>query len=90
MTTLRDLYSDQYTAKRPDTAEFRALQEADLRNWEQVEAAMGKRFVERCLNQRLALEADLRYNDFREGFLLGASLLLELLWEAGKEHSTPF
>ena len=44
----------------------------------------------RAERKRLALEADLRYNDFREGFLLGASLLLELLWEAGKEHSTPF
>lgn len=79
MSILEKLYNGEYGVEQPKTPEFQALQERNVHFWEHIEEAVGKDYIDKKWDELCALEHMEDFNYFREGFRLGASLMLELL-----------
>ena len=79
MNILQDIYNGRYEPTRPNSPQYRALREKCYAYWDKVQEAMGDEFLDQFWNHEVEMEDEARFHDFREGFLLGASLILELL-----------
>lgn len=79
MNILETLYDGQYIPARPDTPEYRKLCEKSCTYWEQIQKIMGEDFLDAHWNCQVDLESAARLHDFREGFRLAVSLMLDLL-----------
>ena len=79
MNILETIYDGQYAPARPDSPEYRALRQKSLTYWEQIQKTMGEDFLDKHWNCQVDLESAARLHDFREGFRLAVTLMLELL-----------
>lgn len=77
MDMLKIIYLSEYIDKEPSTPAFTSLLQRDYSCWEETEKIMGAKFAEDHWYQRIALEQERRFYDFRQGFRLGLSLALE-------------
>ena len=78
MDILETLFNGEYEPPMLPEGELDAWLEQDYAFWEHIEALAGPEETETLWFQRGELEAALRLSGFREGFRLGASLLLAL------------
>ena len=79
MSILQDIYSEKYTpGKATDKLPF-SLRLKERAFWDAIEAGMGADFIERHWDGLCKVEHFRDYANFREGFRLGVSLMMELL-----------
>ena len=78
MSLLEEIFLNEYSIELPQTPEYRALREKGSRFWEYIEEKAGAECIEKYWNEFVDLEEAEHFHYFREGFLLGASLMLEL------------
>ena len=79
MSILQDIYNDEYT---PDDALKKMPFSLRLKErvfYDAVEEAMGEEFLERHWDSLCKIEHYKGFANFRAGFRLGVSLMLELL-----------
>ena len=79
MSILQDIYNENYTLADPETQMPVSMRNKERAFYNAVEEAMGADFMESHWNNLCKAEDFRRFNDFREGFRLGVSLMLELL-----------
>ena len=78
MSILETLFNGEYSAAEPKDYLPPALRKQECAFWEKIEETMGREFLEEnwdCLSQ---VEYIASVTRFREGFRLGAQLMLEL------------
>ena len=79
MSLLHDIYNDNYDPCKPlDKMPF-SLRLKERAFFDAVEMAMGAEFIERHWDGLCKIEQFKGYANFREGFRLGVSLMLEML-----------
>ena len=78
MSILEEIYNNNYSTDLPQTPEFRALREKAAKFWDYIEEKAGTECIEKYWNEFVDMEDAEHFHYFREGFLLGASLMLEL------------
>lgn len=79
---LKELYYGSYERRFVRTPEYNAAAEAMSKVWDAAEAKLGQETREALWNTAFDL-ADLEgYQDFRDGFRLGVSLMLEVFPQA--------
>lgn len=76
---LKELYEERFYANWQVTPEYQALADKEGELWEQVKPLIGRKMIDRLLDIQSDLAYQGNYEWFREGFRLGASLMLELL-----------
>ncbi len=79
MSILHDIYNEQYTPGDALGKMPFSLRLKERTFFDAVEEAMGEDFIERHWDGLCKVEAFRDYANFREGFRLGVSLMLELL-----------
>lgn len=79
MSILKKIYNEQYTPGNPQKKLPFSLRLKERAFYNAVEEAMGPEFIERHWDNLCKVEDFKRFHDFREGFRLGVSLMLELL-----------
>ena len=79
MSILRDIYNDNYTPADPTKKMPFSLRLKERAFYDAIEETMGTDFMERHWESLCKVEDFKRFNDFREGFRLGVSLMLEML-----------
>ncbi|MDE6932836.1 MAG: hypothetical protein K2P37_09150 [Oscillospiraceae bacterium] len=78
-SALKKIYEEKFYANWQITPEYRALSEKEQELWEQVKPLIGQKMIDRLMDSQSDISYQTNYEWFREGFLLGASLMLELL-----------
>ena len=79
MSILQDIYREKYTpGKAADKMPF-SLRLKNRAFWDALEEGMGEEFMERHREGLNKIEQFRDYANFREGFRLGVSLMMELL-----------
>ena len=79
---LRQIYNGSYyqtIAQRPAMPGYQEAVDAANEAWEKVAAAFGRREQTNITDAVMGALYFEQYNDFRNGFRLGVSLMLELL-----------
>ena len=79
MSILEKIYNQQYAPASPMKKMPFSLRLKERAFYEAVEEAMGEDFLERYWDGLCEVEDFKRFSDFREGFRLGVSLMLEML-----------
>lgn len=79
MDIFEDLYFGQYHVALPDSEKFRELQKQEVAFWDYIEKSVGEEYLAAHFDHRAQREGMIELHCFREGFRLGASLLLERL-----------
>lgn len=79
MRILQDIYTNQYSAIETQPKPPEKLRAEVYRLFEKMETEMGREFAEKYWNCMCEEEDFLNYANFREGFRLGVSLMMELL-----------
>lgn len=79
MNILQDIYNGLYEPAQPHSPEYLAMREKRYAYWDKVQEVMGEAFQDQFWIHEVKLEDEERFSDFREGFRLGVSLMLELL-----------
>ena len=79
MSILNDIYNCCYEVNRPPTADYRALCRELYEMWAQIEAAVGYELVDKLQSKEADLLELREERAFRDGFRLGAGLMVELL-----------
>lgn len=80
MSVLKDLYDGQFSVGVPKSLEYRAVRHKNIEEfWDEVEKALGNDVVEEKWKNLSIQEEMESYHYFRQGFRLGAALMLELL-----------
>lgn len=75
---LEELYCGTYERQFVRTPEYNAAAEAMTKVWDAAEAKLGQDAREELWNTASDLALLEGYNDFRDGFRLGVSLMLEV------------
>lgn len=75
---LEELYHGSYDRTFTRTAEYNAAAEAMTKVWDAAETKLGQDAREALWNTASDLALLEGYNDFRDGFRLGVSLMLEV------------
>lgn len=79
MSILHDIYNDGYDPCKPlDKMPF-SLRLKERAFYDAIEEAMGEDFIEKHWDNLVDVEDYKNYANFREGFRLGVSLMLELM-----------
>ena len=78
MSLLEEIFRNTYSIELPQTPEYQALREKGNRFWEYIEERAGEKKKKKYWDDFADMEAAGHFHYFREGFLLGASLMLEL------------
>ena len=78
---LEDIYCGKYSHKFNPTPEYRKAVSAMSKEWDAAKAILGYEQTERLWDTQMAVAALEGADDFREGFRLGAALMLEALGE---------
>lgn len=76
---IKELYTERFFADRPLTEEYQALAKKDSEIWAKVKPILGRALMDQIQSSQSDLCYQTNYEWFREGFCLGASLMLELL-----------
>ena len=76
---LKQVYKDKFFARRPLTEEYQSLAEKDGILWKEARPLLGRELMDKIQNSQSDINYQTNYEWFREGFRLGASLMLELL-----------
>ena len=79
MSILQDIYNERYTPGDTLQKMPLSLRLKERAFYEAIENAMGVEFIERHWEALCEVEGSRDYANFREGFRLGVSLMLELL-----------
>ena len=79
MSVLKDIYNKNYTPADPMKRMPFSLRLKERTFYNAIEEAMGPEFVERHWDGLCKIEQYKGFANFREGFRLGVSLMLELL-----------
>ena len=79
MSILQNIYSNDYTPADPAKKMPFSLRLKERAFYDSIEEAMGEEFIERHWDSLCKLEHYKGFTNFREGFRLGVSLMLELL-----------
>ena len=78
MSMLEDIFHNYYNAQLPQTPEYKALRERRLKFWDYIEEKVGREYLDENWKDFSDMEEAEQFRYFREGFVLGASLMLEL------------
>lgn len=78
MSILQDIYSDSYYPCEPLEHMPKRLLDKQLAFYNKIEEAMGMEFMEQHWEDLCEIERFRDFANFRQGFRLGASLMLEL------------
>lgn len=78
---LEDIYYGRYQRKFIQTPKYQAVSEAMEKDWDEAREILGWERVDRLWSSLMAVAALEGADDFREGFRLGAALMLEALGE---------
>lgn len=78
MSILEEIFSNNYSIDLPQTPEFQTLRERATKFWDYIEETAGRECIEKYWDEFVDMEDAEHFHYFREGFLLGASLMLEL------------
>lgn len=79
MSILKDIYSKNYTPADPMKRMPFSLRLDERVFYDAIEESMGRDFIERHRDSLCKAEEFKGFTNFREGFRLGVSLMLELL-----------
>ena len=79
MSILQDIYNDDYTPADPMKRMPFSLRLKERVFYDAIEEAMGEDFIERHWDGLCKVEHYKGFANFREGFRLGVSLMLEML-----------
>lgn len=79
MSILADIYSGRYEIPHPPSHVSRAVLEENNAFWDKVEGLLGREAVEEQQGRTGEIYFEEEQNAFREGFRLGALLMLELI-----------
>lgn len=77
--TLRELYEEKVVCSYTFSEEHRRLRKQETELWDKVTPLLGREAVDKLLQNQGDIQELTNFEWFREGFLLGASLMLELL-----------
>ena len=80
-SALRELYDNLRAmgAEADENVEKTPLSEKDNELWEKVKPILGLRVIDELMDSRAALSYESDFDWFREGFRLGAALMLEVV-----------
>ncbi len=76
---LKELYEERFYTHWRATPEYRTLTQKEDELWEQVRPMLGQKMIDQLMSSQSDVSYQTNYEWFREGFRLGASLMLELL-----------
>lgn len=76
---LKELYEERFSTHWRTTPEYRALARKEGELWEQVKPLLGQKMIDQLMDSQSNVSYQTNYEWFREGFRLGAGLILELL-----------
>lgn len=76
---LKKIYEEKFYSDWQVTPEYQALTEKEDELWEQVKPLIGQKAIDQIMDSQSNISYQTNYEWFRKGFLLGASLILELL-----------
>lgn len=76
---LKELYEERFYTHWQTTPEYRKLADKEAALWEQAKPLLGQKLIDQLSNSQSDVSYQTNYEWFREGFRLGASLVLELL-----------
>ena len=79
MSILDDIYAERYSVGHPAGDIPREVLDQDAAFWEEVESILGEEAVGEQQKRACDISFEEERNTFREGFRLGALLMLELL-----------
>ena len=78
MSILKDIFNEEYCPSKPlDKLPF-SLRLKERAFFDAIEEAMGAGFIEKHWDALVSVEEYKNFANFREGFRLGVSLMLEL------------
>ena len=78
MSILEEIFNNDYSIVLPQTPEYQALREKGNKFWDYIEEKAGTESIDKYWDEFAEMENAEHFHYFREGFLLGASLMLEL------------
>ena len=78
---LDDVYYGRYQRKFVPTLQYQKASEAMAQDWDEARETIGWEQVDQLWRSLMAVAALEGADDFREGFRLGAALMLEALGE---------
>ncbi len=78
MSLLKEIFHENYSIDLPRTSEYRDLRKKGLKFWDYIEEKAGQECIEKYWDDFAAMTDAENFHFFREGFILGASLMLEL------------
>ena len=78
---LDDIYYGRYQRRFVPTPQYQKAAEAMKRDWDEAREAFGFERVDQLWSSLMAVAALEGADDFREGFRLGAAVMLEALGE---------
>lgn len=79
MSILQDIYNESYFPSESVQKTPQALQDKRWAFFDEIEKGMGVEFIERHWGDLSEFDQQRDYANFREGFRLGVSLMLEAL-----------
>ena len=77
---LEQLYFGEYTGQNNASRSYRLLMEKGEPLWEKVYAAAGKELADQLQSNQCALARVGGQDSFKEGFILGTLLMLEIFY----------
>lgn len=78
MSLLEEIFNNDYSIDLPHTPEYQALREKGAKFWDYIEETAGRECIEKYWDEFVDMECAEHFHYFRKGFVLGASLMLEL------------
>lgn len=78
MSILEEIFNNDYSIDLPHTPEYQTLREKGGKFWDYIEEKVGREGIEKYWDEFVDMECAEHFHYFREGFVLGASLMLEL------------
>ena len=79
---LEDIYCGNYQPEFISSTKHDASRKEEVALWDQVRDTMGLDFVDKLYTGQSSLNLGHEINAFRQGFHLGAMLMLDLLYDA--------
>ena len=76
---LKELYEERFYNNWQITPEYQELNDKETALWEQVKPLIGQKIIDQLTSSQSDVTYQSNYEWFREGFRLGAGLILELL-----------
>ena len=76
---IKELYDSALYTDRAPSEELLALRAEESKLWEKIEPLLGLETMDKLTDVQASIDNEKNLTWFREGFRLGASLMLELL-----------